>query len=66
MNDILKALAELHRACTAVAFPNEDRELFREHLANVAVNGLRHALVSGYIETPTIHEVVNKVLKGKI
>jgi len=66
MEPILKSLAELHRACAAVSFPDEDRELFREHLANVAVNALKHALVSGYIEHQTIFELVDKVLKGRI
>jgi hypothetical protein len=63
MNEILNALAELNRACSAVAFPDEDQELWRVHLANVAVNALEHARNSGYIQHPTIFEIVEEVLR---
>jgi hypothetical protein len=63
MIEILKGLAELHRACTAVSFTDEDQELWRVHLATVTVNALEHARNSGYIQHPTIFEIVEKVLR---
>jgi hypothetical protein len=62
---ILRALVELHRACSNVAFPDDEPETFRVHLSTVAVNALKHALVSGYIETQSVHEMVDMVLNHK-
>jgi hypothetical protein len=63
MNKILTALTELHTACLNTIFEDDDQELWRNHLANVAFNALAHARATGYTMTPTIHDLVERVLK---